>query len=273
MDQREKTDNQCFEMLRKIFSDRNELLFKIAPNGWINSEFIKIFHPTGEQQYYEHKQLSEQINRLKSNSGNLDIPDLNSFQQDSLENINVQEEFDYTLGLCVYDIFSNNHTVYDQDGIVFNLGSMRGSGLFMSNFFNLELDTLQKSYDYMDFYMGSIWVNKRADLSPFYEYIFSKLKLNYCDWQYEFPRLYTIAPQKIEENKGDHQTYHPNDAVLEQIAEEQKEKENDAFLEMLDKQFEDDFEDAKYKPLPPLVQAYKRIYGSLPEGHPQKRFE
>ena len=41
----------------------------------------------------------------------------------------------------------------------------------------------------------------------------------------------------------------------------------------LDKAYRDEYEEAKYKPLDQLVQAYKNIYGVLPIGHPQKEFE
>ena len=40
-----------------------------------------------------------------------------------------------------------------------------------------------------------------------------------------------------------------------------------------DKTFEVEFEEAKYKPLITIVQAYKNVYGVLPNGHPQKEYE
>jgi hypothetical protein len=273
MDQNEMTEKQCFELLRYIFSGRNELLLKIAPNGWVNAEVVKIFHPTAEQQFHECKRMQDNLNRPKSDRKKLEIPELETFAQDILENINEQIEFDYALGLCVYDIFSNNHTVLADDKKEFNLGSMRGSGRFISNFFNLEIDSTQKKYDYIDFYMGSIWIAERADLIPFYEYIFLKLKIKECDWQYEFPRLYAIAPPKIHKKKDDNLTYNPNDSISDQIAEDQEEKESNRFQEVLNTTFEEAFEGAKYKPLTAVVQAYKNIFGVLPDGHPQKALE
>jgi hypothetical protein len=108
MNQFEKTEKECFEILRLIFKDRKELLSSIAPNGWIDSEFIRFFHPTAEQQYQESKRMTENINRLKNDSEKSDIKTVDCFQQESLESINAQEEFDYVFGLSVYDIFSNN---------------------------------------------------------------------------------------------------------------------------------------------------------------------
>ena len=125
----------------------------------------------------------------------------------------------------------------------------------------------------MDFYMGSIWIKERADLKPLYEFIFSILKLNNCTWQYEFPRLYAIKPPTNDELKSNNLTYDPTTSVLNQIAEKIDNEELNEFQKLLDKQFEEGFEDAKYKPLNTLVQAYKYIYNDLPDGHPQKSSE
>jgi hypothetical protein len=122
--------------------------------------------------------------------------------------------------------------------------------------------------------MGSIWIKERADLKPFYEFIFSILKLNNCTWQYEFPRLYVIKPPTTtDELNSNNLIYDPSTSVLNQIAEKKDDEELNEFQKLLDKQFEEGFEDAKYKPLNTLVQAYKNIYNDLPDGHPQKSSE
>jgi hypothetical protein len=266
MEQFEKTEKECFEILHLIFKDRKELLDSIAPNGWINSEFVRFFHPTTEQQYQESKRMTENINRIKNNSEKSEIKNIDCFKQDSFENINAQEEFDHILGLSVYDIFFNNHTVFDADNKEYNFGSFR----LISDFFTLELASAHTKYDYMDFYMGSIGIKERAGLKPFYEFIFSILKLNYCTWQYEFPRLYAIKPAANDDLKSNNLTYNPTTSVLNQVNEKKKEDEYNEFEQLLNDQFAKDFEDAKYKPLNTLVQAYKNIYNDTKRASTKK---
>jgi hypothetical protein len=128
-----------------------------------------------------------------------------------------------------------------------------------------------EAYDYMDFYMGSIWVKNRDDLTPFYEFIFEKLKDTDCDWYYAFPRMYLVDFNKDAENKKDDpEQYNPEEEMKHQMDNEQKDEEVRKFQEELDKQYEEEFEDAKYQPLIPLVQAYQNVYGHLPDGYPKK---
>lgn len=81
---------------------------------------------------------------------------------------------------------------------------------------------------------------------PFYEYIFQILRNEECNWNYCFPRLYLLDIS----GKG-----------IKKIQNE------------LDSSFQNEYEEAKYMPLIPIVQAYKNIYKRLPKGHPQKEFE
>jgi hypothetical protein len=41
----------------------------------------------------------------------------------------------------------------------------------------------------MRFYMGTIWISQRADLTPVYAMIFRRLKPIGADWVYHFPEL------------------------------------------------------------------------------------
>lgn len=79
-------------------------------------------------------------------------------------------------------------------------------------------------------------------------------------------------------NKETNEAETPSDYNLEKsIANEieitNKEKEVEKFQQELDSSFQEDYEDATYKPLIPIVQAYKSIYKNLPTGHPQKEFD
>lgn len=198
------------KILNRIFDNSMNLFALIAPNGWRFSEYISV-----------------------------------KYQQDDLKNFSETQEFQHVLGLTVYDTFSNNHEVYNKDSEVYDLGSFRGTGSFIADFLNNK-DPENNNFIYLDFYMGSIWLNRQANLLPFYEYIFQILKNEDCDWNYCFPRLYLLDMS----GKG-----------IEKLQNE------------LDLSFQNEYEDAKYKSLIPIVQAYKNIYKRLPMGHPQKEFE
>jgi hypothetical protein len=69
-----------------------------------------------------------------------------------------------------------------------HLGSFRGSGGFIAELLNDQ--TSSRRHDYLDFYLGTIGVGDRADLTPVYRMIFRRLAAQGCDWTYAFPRLH-----------------------------------------------------------------------------------
>ncbi|MBM2817039.1 MAG: hypothetical protein HW421_3801 [Ignavibacteria bacterium] len=62
-----KSDEECIEILNFIFRDSLNLFQKLAPNGWISSEYFRFLHPTPEMQYQEHKRITENINSFFKN--------------------------------------------------------------------------------------------------------------------------------------------------------------------------------------------------------------
>src|SRR2546422_788653 len=73
------------------------------------------------------------------------------------------------------------------DGLVVDIGSFRGAGGFIADCINCQIGG--RGYDYIDFYMGTIWLARRADLTPVYRMIFRRLKAYGYDWTYHFPKL------------------------------------------------------------------------------------
>ena len=55
--------------------------------------------------------------------------------------------------------------------------------------------------------------------------------------------------------------------MLNELYLKGKNQELDEFKNDLDFQFK--YENVKYKPLDTIVKAYKKVYGKLPQGHPQ----
>ena len=269
-----KQDDECIDILRFIFKDVERLYTNMAPNGLKNSDLVLFLHPSPEQQYKEHIRMRENINRLKKKINHeVEEKNISDFKQDDVRDIYEYDEFLYILGLSIYDIFSNNHEVIGDDNRIYDLGSFRGSGQLIADFLNSSFPNNSRKYDYMDFYMGSIWIKGRGNLIPFYAYIFRKLKELNCDWKYSFPRMYAIDLKKIFETSDDDklEDYKPEEAIMKQFEITESDGQTKKFQEDLEKIYNEEYEEAKYKPLNQTVQAYKNIYGQLPIGHPQKR--
>jgi hypothetical protein len=79
------------------------------------------------------------------------------------------------VGLCLWDVFSDNHEVIAADGRLADIGSFRGAGAFIDEHLTRDRDGLREG-DYLRFYMGTIWIGQRADLAPVYAMILSRLK-------------------------------------------------------------------------------------------------
>ena len=265
------TDIKINELLNKIFDNSPNLLTSMAPKGWSQSEYANFLHPTAKQQYEESIKFTERLNQLTQEKS--EIEPIDKYKQDDLTNIPETEEFQYVLGLSVYDIFSNNHEVYNlEDNVTYDLGSFRGSGRVIADFINNKYSN--KKYEYLDFYMGTIWIKDRANLLPFYEFIFEILKIEKCDWNYSFPRLFLLdLSNKKSSDEENPELYSPEKSINNELEMINKEKEIHKFQKKLDSSFEKEHEDAKYKPLVLIVQAYKNVYRKIPNGHPQKEFE
>ena len=67
------------------------------------------------------------------------------------------------MGQCVWDLFSDGHDVIGPDDRLLHLGSFRSSGAFLAEIINRQLG--ESNYDYIDFYLGTIWVTGRASSS------------------------------------------------------------------------------------------------------------
>jgi len=91
------------------------------------------------------------------------------------------------VGMCLWDTFSNEHDVVGLDGRLVDIGSWRGAGGFIAD--QLNRQTVESKYEYMDFFMGTVWVSQRTDLAPVYEMIFRRLKERLLNWRYRFPEL------------------------------------------------------------------------------------
>lgn len=212
----------------------------LAPQGWANSPLLAVFHPSPQQQFEESTRMHENLASLRKPGDTKPLsepPTLEEFTADAgPPEIRADEEVCRLVGMALWDVFSDNHEVTDADGRLYDLGSFRGSGGFLSDLLNrhigegrtpnpeldqrnAELDAqLRKmmpgndllfemlakentgAYRYTDFYMGTGMVAGRTDIAPVYQMIFRRLRARGCDWKYTFPRVYAIDMRPLAES-------------------------------------------------------------------------
>lgn len=152
------------------------------------------------------------------------------------------------LGMCVWDVFSDNHTVTAGDGRRVNLGSFRSAAVFISDFFDGETsDDADLGFGrHARFYLGTTLSTGLPNLSIVYELIFRRMQLCDMDWRYAQPQL-CVTNFGEEENDE-------LDAVRAGVREANYES----------------VRNAQEEPPPVIVMAYRDVYGTWPEGWPPR---
>jgi hypothetical protein len=199
-------------------------------------------------------------------------PTLDEITRDFRERpIVVEQEARELVGECLWDIFSDSHEVIGPDGRLLDLGSFRGSGDFLADVINRQVG--ERQYDSMSFYMGTTWVNQRADLTPVYRLIFRRLHGRRLDWIYHFPRLHAIDFRPLKEaldqkQEPDWLHYSPSEAIAKEAEQREHDQKLAEFRESLDEGHREAVEEALSAPPPPTVQAYAAVYGRFLRGWP-----
>jgi hypothetical protein len=122
----------------------------------------------------------------------------------------------------------------------------------------------------MDFYMGTVGIGDRADLGPVYRWVFARLRDVGCDWRYAFPRLYLVSFAD-EPGPADALTYDPSDGVRRELEAAERRRETDAMREQLEALHDEAVEEARRRPPPRIVAAYRDVFGAFPRGWPPPR--
>lgn len=167
------------------------------------------------------------------------------------------------LGDALWDIFSDNHTVFDANG-AYALGSFRGSAGFIADVLNHRYGMIRTGFDYLDFYMGS--GSRQQSFAAVYQWIFAGLKAAGCDWLYSFPRLYVIRFDA--DDSTDMLDYDPGKAVQAQLERQNRDARHDKMVDELERAHEESLSSARHQPLPVTVAAYRAVYDRLPTGWP-----
>ncbi len=186
-----------------------DVLAEIAPEGWEQSPLLACFHPSVEQLFKErvalHRNL-EELRRLglrrrgETAGDSRPEPTLEDVRREyEASPIEEEEEVTELVGLCLWDVFSDNHDVIAANGRLADIGSFRGAGALLDEHLTRDEEGWRRG-DYLRFYLGTIWISRRADLTPVYAMIFRRLKAVGADWVYHFPELGIVELGSIKED-------------------------------------------------------------------------
>lgn len=292
MNPNELTDSEAFAFLESLFPGGLKdpgLIAVLCPDGWEKSPLFTCYHPAPEVIYQEQLRFSINLKSLfdwkkrKAENDAPALPEEPTFEEflakhppekNPITPETAIHEPAELLGLCLWDVFSDNHKVIAADDRVVHLGSFRGSAGMISDFFEKsfrdKIDEISpwndRGYGYLDFYLGTSWVGGRADLTPAYELIFRRLKSAGADWRYSFPRIHLmdLGPREPDPSAP----YDPSSAIQKEAEDRTRAEET----EKLRRQLAHDVQTAKRKartgPPPITVQAYQNIFHRFPPGWP-----
>lgn len=271
-------ETNCVAVFDRLFPQGfagDDVLDEIAPERWARSPLAAAFHPSVDQIYEECVQLHRNMQSLwgRDARSSLEPPATRDeiareFKQTPIE---TEREVRELVGMCVWDVFSDNHEVIDANQRVVDLGSFRVAGGFIADYVNRCLGSAE--YDYIDFYLGTIWVAQRADLMPVYRMLFRRLITCDLDWIYHFPKLHLIDLQPLRDALEHDKTtewanYDPGEAIVKVQAEEERQRELTGLRASLDEAHRDAIEKTRQDVPPQIIIAYQSVYGRFPRGWP-----
>lgn len=289
-----------------------DVLTELAPDGWAASPLAAVFHPSAEQVYEEtvrvHRNMAAIPRRPNAPSPPPEPTREEIFAEHSATPVEAERECRELIGLCLWDIFSDNHEVIAADGRRLHLGSARSGGGFLADVLNAQggpppprkpdasamIDKLFPSsddpkiaafmaemrkemigdggYTYLDFYMGTVHVAGRVDLGPVYELIFRRLWTRGHVWKYHIPRLYAVdlRPLKamLDEGASEGCDWSEYDPSAA-FEEDQKDRQRDAELAELRESLDDDHREAVEVARGAEPPATVRAYAAVYGGFPE----
>jgi hypothetical protein len=278
MDDNRHSDEELVAEFERLFPHGfagPDVLEELAPQGWEHSPLVATFHPSAEQLFREASRMHRNLLALRRKDDTRPAPaepTLDEFVgRGPPAPIETDREVRELVGQCLWDVFSDNHEVVAADGRVLDLGSFRASGGFLADVLNTQ--TQSNEYDYLSFYLGTLWLSDRADLTPVYRMIFHRLRARGHDWFYQFPRVYLVDMRPLKaaldaEGPSATHAYDPSEAFARELAERERDEEIAAMQERLDETHAEAVEQAVDKPPPPTVCAYRDVYGVFPRGWP-----
>src|SRR5215467_5028917 len=121
--QRHYTDEECDKLFAVLFPNGfagEDVLAEIAPEGWAQSALHFAFHPTVDQVHWERIQLHRNLPEWPLRDKDRPKQPEPAFQETAAQYkdspIEIEREVGLLIGLCLWDVFSNEHDVIDEDG-------------------------------------------------------------------------------------------------------------------------------------------------------------
>ncbi len=256
----------------------SDVLAEIAPEGWEKSPLLACFHPSVERVYRERLQMQRNIEGLMRTRREREPENqkLAPTLEPTLEEVrasweetplNLTEEVTQLVALCLWDVFSDNNDVIAPDGRTADIGSFRGAAAFLAEYLNGPNENIW-NMDYCQFYMGTIWISQRADLTLVYQMIFQRLKAMGADWVYHFPELGLVDLSSLRKEMEKPEDYSPSESFAAQQEEDEKQAELERFRGELAEGNAQARREALDRPPPTTVRAYESVYGHEPRGWP-----
>jgi hypothetical protein len=277
------TDRELRALFDRLFPDGfagADVLAEIAPEGWEQSPLLACSHPSVERVFDETLQIHRNVEALcraraardggsKVDESLAPEPTLDEVRREyQATPVRRDEEVTELVGQCLWDVFSDNHEVIVADGRVASIGSFRSASAFLDGYLDDDRRSGWREGDCMRFYMGTIWIAGRADLTPVYAMIFSRLRSLGADWIYHFPELGLVDLSSLRIDDESSTVQSPAEAR----AAEQRAREHNAEVVKLRAQLAEmnasAREEAMDRPPPTIVCAYRQIYGRDPRGWP-----
>ena len=269
-------EEECAAAFAKLFPPEywnTTAMDALAPLGWEQSPLRFAFHPTLQQVYDETVRVHHNLARLRKPETPVEPePTLAEIQAEFRETpIGAEREVRELLARSLWDIFSDNHEALTPQGKVLDIGSFRGAAGFIADYLNGIV--AESQYDYMDFYLGTLWIAGRVDLTPVYALIFRRLKEQGFDWVYHFPRLAVVDMRPwrdalADASKPEWLDYSPDEAFAKSQEDAKRDAEIGEMREAIDQGYRAAVEEARRGPPPPTVLAYCSVYGRNPRGWP-----
>lgn len=120
----------------------------------------------------------------------------------------------------------------------------------------------------MRFYLGTIWISGRADLTPVYAMIFRRLKSAGADWVYHFPELALVDLAPLRMDPEPPTGYSASEGAVAELKAQQRRAELERTRAEFAAMNARAREDALDGPPPATVRAYRHVYGRDPDGWP-----
>jgi len=251
---------------------------EIVPEGWEQSPLLACFHPSVERVVEERMKMHRNIEALRRARRRGDkglTPDEEPLPDPTLEDVRrgyqpqpvrQDEEVAELVGQCLWDVFSDNHEVIAADGRIADIGSFRSASAFLDEYASDHLRATCREGDCMRYYMGTIWVSGRADLTPVYAMIFRRLRSLGADWVYHFPEIGLLDLGSLRTEVGLPTSYSASEALAAELKAREHQAEITCFRAELADVNARAREEAMDRPPPDTVRAYREVYGRNPRG-------